>query len=120
MARTNRSSIRRTRQNDFVDEAALDFYPELVPVDVQLSNPEPRIVLEAIICAHRWQLVSAARQHLGNARYCAEDIVQDLCLEVLDGQLPLPTDPTEALVELLREVIVRSEEARDEQEGGAY
>jgi DNA-directed RNA polymerase specialized sigma24 family protein len=108
MSRTHRSSIRRTPLVDFVNEEALEFHPELVPVDGRLSEAQTRVVLEAVIRAHRWQLVAVARQHLGNDRRYAEDLVQDLCVDVLEGHLPLPGDPTEALVALLREVVERA------------
>jgi DNA-directed RNA polymerase specialized sigma24 family protein len=47
--------------------------------------------------------VSVARSYLGN-RHDAEDLVQELCLEVLEGQLFLPLQRAEALAELLREI----------------
>jgi hypothetical protein len=105
MSRTHRSNVRRsTRPSSFLE---LEFHPELVPVDEHLAGHPTRIVLEAVLRSHRWQLVSVARHHLGNERRLAEDVVQDLCLEVLEGHLVLSSDPTEALDELLREIIER-------------
>jgi hypothetical protein len=101
MSRTNRSNGRRTHSLE------LEFHPELVPVDEHFAGHPTRIVLEAVLRSHRWQLVSVARQHLGNERHLAEDVVQDLGLEVLEGHLVLSSDPTEALDELLREIIDR-------------
>ena len=103
MSRTNRSNIRRNRFIDLVNGEELEFHPELVPVDGQLSSTDARAALDAVIRAHRWQLVIAAKNRLRNDAH-AEDLVQNLCVEVLEGQLPLPADPTEALVALLLEI----------------
>jgi hypothetical protein len=109
MSRTHRHSIRRTRLVDFVDVENLELHPELVPPVQASTEAQLRAVLEAVIRGHRWQLVAAARRHLrGDCGY-AEDLVQDLCVDTLRGHLPLPADPTEALVALLREVIERCE-----------
>lgn len=108
MSRTNRSSMSRNRFIDFVNGEELEFHPELVPVDGQPSETETRAVLETIIRTHRWQLVATAKKHLRDDEQ-AEDLVQDLCVEVLEGQLPLPADPTEALVALLLELAERCE-----------
>ncbi len=107
MSRTHRSSIRRN-PIDFVRGEELEFHPELVPVDGQSTATDPRAVLEAVIRTHRWQLVATARKHLRDEEQ-AEDLVQDLCVEVLEGQLSLPADPTEALVALLLEITERGE-----------
>lgn len=108
MSRTNRSTVRRPRHFiDLVNGEGLEFHPDLVPVDQYLSGEPGRLTLEAVLRTHRWQLVSVARHHLGNERRLAEDLVQDLCLEVLEGQLVLSSDPTEALDQLLREVAER-------------
>ena len=109
MSRTTRNSIRRNRTIELVDVDVLEYYPELVPVDEQLSDTQTRVTLDAFIRAHRWQLVSTARHHLGNRRQDAEDLVQDLCVEALEGQLALSSDPTEALDELLLEIRERCE-----------
>lgn len=77
MSRTNRNSIRRNRTIELVDVDVLEYYPELVPVDEQLTDTQTRVTLDAVIRAHRWQLVSTARHHLGNRRQDAEDLVQD-------------------------------------------
>jgi hypothetical protein len=114
MSRTNRNSISRIRHDDIhLDDPLYDLddqlehHPELVPVDVAMGAPDPRVVLDAVIRAHRWQLVAAARHHLRNRRMDAEDVVQDVCLEALEGQIALSTDPTEAYADLLREVVAR-------------
>ncbi len=51
--------------------------------------------------------LAAARPHLGNDRREAEDLVHDLCVEVLEGRLPLPSEPAEALRLLVGEIIDR-------------
>jgi hypothetical protein len=115
MSHTNRSTVRRSRHDhhlawDEDSEMPFDLVP--VPVDTYLAdNSSIRVTLESVIRAHRGQLVSTARQHLRNRPHDAEDLVQDLCLEVLEGRLELPLDPTDALDELLREV---KERCRDE------
>ncbi|HEY6460360.1 MAG TPA: hypothetical protein VIY73_09420 [Polyangiaceae bacterium] len=115
MSRTNRKS-QRIRPVDPYPFLVED--PELFPELTLVSEPEPatsqqRLVLEAVIRSHRWQLVQTARHHLGNRRMDAEDVVQDLCVDVLQGSLVLSSDPTEALDDLLREV-------RERCDGGAY
>jgi hypothetical protein len=107
MSRTNRTNARCPRITDLVPDEDLEFHPELVPVDEQLSDWEVRMMLDAVIRAHRWQLVSTARHHLGNRRQDAEDLVQEVCLEALEGQLALSRDPSGALDDLLREVVAR-------------
>jgi hypothetical protein len=110
MSRTNRSTVRRPRHFiDLVNGEALEFHPDLVPIDHHFSGDGARLTLEAVLRTRRWQLVSAARQHLGPQRGLAEDLVQDLCLEVLEGQLLLSSNPTEALDQLLREIAERSD-----------
>ena len=101
------SNARRIRQSDPICYEDLELHPELVPVDESLSNADLHVTLDAIVRAHRWQLVATARHHLGNRRQDAEDLVQDLCLEALEGQLALSSDPSDALDDLLREVVER-------------
>jgi len=110
MSRTHRPTVRCPRAVDFVFDEVLEFHPELVPVDERLSDPEARVVLDAVIRAHRRQLVCTARQHLGKRRQDADDLVQEICLDVLEGHLALPRDPSAALDELLREIVARCEE----------
>jgi hypothetical protein len=72
------------------------------------STRPPRLrvrLVDALICAHREQLVQVARHHLGNQRRDADDVVQDVCLAAVEGELLLSSDPTEALDELLQAVI---------------
>ena len=108
MSRTNRSTVRRPRHfNDLVNGEGLELRPDLLPVDQYFAGAGARLTLEAVLHNHRRQLVSVARQHLGNQRTLAEDLVQDLCLEVLEGQLVLSSNASEALDQLLREVAER-------------
>ncbi len=109
MSRTNRSNARRPRNVDLVLDEDLEFHPELVPVDEYLSDWEVRIMLDAVIRSHRWQLVSTARHHLGNRRQDADEIVQEVCVEALEGQLTLSREPSAALDDLLREIVTRCE-----------
>jgi hypothetical protein len=110
MSRTNRNSICRTRPEYApLHDDDFELHPELVPaVDDWERAAQTRAVLDAVIRAHRPHLVSVARQYLGN-RHDAEDLVQDLCVEALEGQLSLSTQPAEALADLLREIRERSE-----------
>jgi len=107
MSRTNRSTARCRRIIDLARDEDLEFHPELVPVGEYLSDSEDRVTLDAILRAHRSQLVATARYHLGNRRQDAEDLVHDLCVEALGGQLTLSRDPWRALDDLLREVVAR-------------
>jgi DNA-directed RNA polymerase specialized sigma24 family protein len=107
MSRTNRATVRRTRYIDRVHAEELEFHPELLPADEPLTDAQNHRVLEAVLRAHRWQLVAAARPRLGNDRREAEDLVHDLCVEVLEGRLPLPSEPAEALRLLVGEIIDR-------------
>jgi DNA-directed RNA polymerase specialized sigma24 family protein len=63
-----------------------------------------RVVLDAIVRAHRPLLVRTAAEHLGTQRQHAEDIVQDVCLAVLEGQVELSPDPRAALLDVLKAV----------------
>jgi hypothetical protein len=115
MSRTNRKSqrIRPVDPYPFLVEDP-ELFPELALVSEPApATPQQRLVLEAVIRSHRWQLVQTAGHHLGNRRMDAEDVVQDICLDVLEGWLALSSDPTDALVDLLREV-------RERCDGGEY
>jgi hypothetical protein len=107
MSRTNRSTVRCPRIIDLAHDEDLEFHPELVPLGDFLHDSEVRVTLDAILRAHRSQLVATARYHLGNHRQDAEDLVQDLCVEALEGRLTLSRDPWKALDDLLEEVIAR-------------
>jgi DNA-directed RNA polymerase specialized sigma24 family protein len=50
-------------------------------------------------------------------RSAAEDMVQDICLDALEGQLRLPIDPGVALEALLHEIAERCEEREESSEG---
>ncbi len=73
----NRNSIRRKPHHRARRRRVLERYPRPRPVDEPLSDAQTRVTLDAVIRAHRWQLVSTARHHLGNRRQDAEDLVQD-------------------------------------------
>ncbi|MGD0525540.1 MAG: hypothetical protein ABSE49_10370 [Polyangiaceae bacterium] len=107
MSPTNRATVRRTRFIDLVHGEELAFHPELVPIDERVTDAQNRRVLDAVIRDHRGQLVAAAQEQLGNDAREAEDLVQDLCVVVLEGQLRLPSDPADALRFLLGEILDR-------------
>jgi hypothetical protein len=75
---------------------------------VHAATPDPRVqrvVLDAVIRNHRALLVRTARENLvGRRRQDAEDVVQDVCLAVLEGEIVLSVDLKVALLELLRAV----------------
>lgn len=103
MTTHRRSHARRIRHEDTceLDHHLDDRCSDLVPVDTFLRSSGARLVLAAVIAAHRDQLVAAARGALGSLGD-AEDRVQDLCLAALTGEIDLPSDPSEALDVLLR------------------
>ena len=69
---------------------------------------QARVLLDLVLRAHRWELVAAARRHLGKRhRDDAEDVVQDICLDVIEGRLALSADRDAALDDLMREVVER-------------
>jgi DNA-directed RNA polymerase specialized sigma24 family protein len=82
----------------------------VVPATVVVSAPalDPRlqrVVLDAVIRRHRALLVRTASENLvGRRRQDAEDVVQDVCLAVLEGEIVLSADVRVALLELLRAV----------------
>ena len=74
----------------------------------ELSTVHVSVVLDVVIRAHRDQLVLTARQLLGNYRQDADDIVQDVCLDVLEGRLDIGEDPSQALEDLRAAVAARA------------
>ena len=67
------------------------------------------LVLGLLVRAHHDQLVATARGHLGNLRRDAEDIVQDVLLAALEGELELPLAPmSDTLDALLGEIADRA------------
>jgi len=59
-----------------------------------------RPVLDAVVRAHRALLVQTAEQLLEDLAQDADDIVQDACLAVLEGDLAISPDPVQALDDL--------------------
>ena len=72
------------------------------------STVHVSVVLDVVIRAHRDQFVQTARQLLGNQRQDAEDIVQDVCLDVLEGNLDIGEDPSQAFDDLRAAVAGRA------------
>jgi DNA-directed RNA polymerase specialized sigma24 family protein len=67
------------------------------------QSPTPahvRPVLDAIVRAHRGVLVQTAAELLEHLAQDAEDIVQDACLAVLEGDLSISPDPVQAFDDL--------------------
>jgi len=65
------------------------------------STPGLRVVLDAVVRTNRALLVQTARAHLPGRHHLAEDVVQDVCLAVLEGAVPLSSDPKVALLDML-------------------
>jgi DNA-directed RNA polymerase specialized sigma24 family protein len=97
--------------------AALDLFTDETDAAAEsvTARADARVVLDAVVRAHRDLLVLTARQILGNFRQDAEDIVQDVCLVALEGDLEIAEDPAQALDALLGEVARR---ARAHRNGG--
>jgi DNA-directed RNA polymerase specialized sigma24 family protein len=75
------------------------------PLDEIFANPDHETLVH-IISAYRELLVTTAEQRCGSLSD-AEDIVQDVCLDALEGHLDISTDPSRALDDLLRAVTSR-------------
>jgi hypothetical protein len=114
MSRTHRPSIARHRlfhANRFEDDS--DFVPcadpDADPADVSFGDVAFVTVLADIVRQHRWQLVAAARRNLRGRqrRVDAEDVVQEVCSDAVDGTIALPVDAPGMLDELLKEVVSR-------------
>jgi hypothetical protein len=71
------------------------------------ARPDVRPVLDAVIRAHRPQLVTLARQHLRSCRTTPDDVVQTVCLHALLGRFELSLDPVKALEDMKRAVVAR-------------
>lgn len=69
--------------------------------------PEVRPTLDAVVRAYRPRLLAAARRHLRRYAQCPDEVVQDVCLSVLEGHITLAADPSRAFERLLTEIIVR-------------
>ena len=113
MKNTNRSTGRTIRFDNCLRYVDLDARADLTPAN-QAGGPQApdkgmRIILDALIRAHRPELVAAARRR-GKTRHDAEDLVQDLCLQVLEGELVLPVTVPAALDLLLAEIGLRCDE----------
>ncbi|HEY3821358.1 MAG TPA: hypothetical protein VGL81_29530 [Polyangiaceae bacterium] len=92
MSRSHRNTVRRNL--DEAPDADLDVYA----------------TLDDVIQGYRWLLVETATFYLGENEQSdvdAEDLVQDLCVEVLEGELALSLDPRKALKDLKRVLIAR-------------
>jgi DNA-directed RNA polymerase specialized sigma24 family protein len=57
-------------------------------------------VLDAVVRAHRGLLVRTAEELLEDLAQDAEDVVQDACLAVLEGDVAISPDPVQAFDDL--------------------
>lgn len=104
MAKSNRSTFARVRpHHHFVYDADLG-----IPLDIDPAPQEQHthVDLDALMRSHRAELVATARRRLRVKRH-AEDVVQEVCLDALEGRLALSDDRDEVLNELRMEVIAR-------------
>ncbi|HEY3821357.1 MAG TPA: hypothetical protein VGL81_29525 [Polyangiaceae bacterium] len=113
MSRSHRNTVRRTRYVDFVNDETLELHVKLVPPLAETPDVDidVYVTLDEVMRRYRWQLVGTARFYLGQnknrSESDAEDLVQDLCVEVLEGELALSLDPLNALEDLQRALIER-------------
>ncbi len=74
------------------------------PVLTTAPTLDVRVILDAVIRTHRPLLLQTARDLLRSRRHRADDVVQDVCLAVLEGAIELSVDPRTALLDMLRAV----------------
>jgi DNA-directed RNA polymerase specialized sigma24 family protein len=63
--------------------------------------------LGMLMQSHRWELIAAARRQVRISRDDADDVVQQLCLDVLEGRHPPFDDQQQMLTWLRMEVVDR-------------
>jgi DNA-directed RNA polymerase specialized sigma24 family protein len=109
MAKSNRSTFARIRPHhhfaydeDFGIPIAIDPQPA-----AERSEPLSPTALGALVRIHRTQLLRTARAKLGLRREDAEDLVQQVCLDALEGRLALSAAGSEVAEELREEVLSR-------------
>jgi hypothetical protein len=115
MAKSNRSTFTRVRP----DHHFTYDHDHGVPIEI---DPEPaapraeplstRAALEALLRTHRLQLLTTARVKLGHRRQDADDLVQEVCLDALEGQLALSGSGAEIAEQLREEVVSRCKSRR--------
>ena len=110
MAQSNRFTFARVRSNHHftIDED----YGVPIDIDPEPAAPRPELpstptALGALVRVHRTQLLRTARAKLGPRRQDAEDIVQQVCLDALEGRLALSAAGPEVTEELREEVLSR-------------
>lgn len=107
MAKSNRSTFARVRpHHHFVYDHELE-----IPLDIDPERDHDRpqrshVNLDALMRSHRGELVATARRRLRVKRH-AEDVVQQVCLDALEGRLALSDVRDEVLAELRMEVVAR-------------
>jgi hypothetical protein len=67
------------------------------------------VLVDALVRSHRDFLVATAAHHLRSFRADAEDVVQDVCLAVMEGDVALSSDPSDALDDLVHAVIAAAQ-----------
>jgi hypothetical protein len=109
MAKSNRSTFTRIRPHHHftLDED----YGAPIDIDPEPAAPRPEplstLTLGALVRMHRRSLVRTARVKLGIRRLDAEDIVQEDCLDALEGRLALSGAGPQVAEELREEVVSR-------------
>jgi len=111
MSKSNRCTFPRVRLHHHLAydqdlDIPIDLDPAVPAADVG-PDDDVRATLDAVLRSHRWKLVAVAKRHLRGtrARHNAEDVVQDVCVGLLEGALALSSDPSEALRELEEEIV---------------
>ena len=109
MAKSNRSTFARIRPHHHftLDED----YGVPIEIDPQptaeRSEPLSPAALGALVRIHRTQLLRTARAKLGFRRDDAEDLVQQVCLDALEGRLALSAAGSGIAEELREDVLSR-------------
>ena len=86
--------------------------------DLSAAPAHVRPVLDAVIRAHRGLLVRTAAELLEDFAQDAEDIVQDACLAVLEGDVAISSDPVQAFEDLHAAVARMAIAHRKHHDGG--
>jgi hypothetical protein len=79
--------------------------------DQKIELDEIVLMLAEVIGKHRGLLVATATRHLDGDRELAQDVVQDVCVDAIEGRLELAFNHEQALRVLVAEVIARAEAA---------
>jgi hypothetical protein len=110
MRPSNRSDFVRVRPHHrYVSDPALDLpLDPVLPDDLLVDLPLTREELEGMVPMYQWELVAAAQRQVPIAGGDALVIVQQIGINVLEGQHPWFHDHHDALIWLRDEAIARS------------